>query len=198
MKKLPLPLEIVKGRYPIVTQEYGDQSNVAWYKANGVNIDAHNGTDIVISGGDVATYGTKLIAPVKCLRNKVWFTDPMSTQGNGVKVQWSNELGQAVKMTVWHCSECVNQEEYKKGDTLGYIGNSGLVSPAPTFFGVHKGAHLHLMTYINDVLTNPREVFDFNKWTVSETDTSKEKDLPPFQYFLNKISQSISALTLKK
>lgn len=194
MNKLPLPLEIVRGRYPIVTQEFGDTAKAEWYKANGININAHNGTDIVISGGPVATYGTKIICPAKALRNKVWFTDPMSTQGNGVKVQWQNENNEVVKMTVWHCSECVSQEEYQRGDTLGYIGNSGLVDPKPTFSSVHNGAHLHLMTYINEVLCNPREVFDFGRWIVSETDTSKEKDLAPFQYFINKISESLKKL----
>ena len=190
--KFPLPLEIVKGRFPVVTQEFGNKSNADWYRANGINIDAHNGTDIVIGGGRnqaVDTYGCKLVCPTGALLNAVWFDEPMSTKGNGVKVQWND--GRTIKMVVWHCSECNRQEEYKAGDTLGYIGNSGLVSPKPSYAAVHNGAHLHLMTYINDVLTDPREVFDFTKWTVSATDTGITKDLPPFQYFLNKIFQSL-------
>ena len=199
--KYPLPLEIVKGRRPFVTQEYGDKSRVAWYKANGVNIEEHNGTDIVISGGKnqaTDTYGTKLVNPFpNALRNKVWFDTPMSTQGNGVKVQHTDPEVGTIKMTVWHCSECNNQEEYKQGDVLGYIGNSGLVSPAPSVWNAHAGAHLHLMTYINDVLVDPRQVFDFTKWTVSSTDTSIEKDLPPIAYYLNKIRVALSAMFAK-
>jgi murein DD-endopeptidase MepM/ murein hydrolase activator NlpD len=195
--KYPLPLEIVKGRYPVVTQEFGDASRVAWYKANGVDINAHNGTDIIIGGGKngpVDTYGTKLVCPFPTgLRNKVWYTEPLSTQGNGVRIQFSDERG-VIKMLVWHCSECNNQEEYKQGDTLGYIGNSGLVDPKPTFANVHAGAHLHLGTFVNDVLCDPREIFDFTKWFISDVDTSVQKDLPPFQFFINKIRASLTSL----
>jgi murein DD-endopeptidase MepM/ murein hydrolase activator NlpD len=200
--KYPLPLEIVKGRFPFVTQEFGNQTNNAWYIANGIKFDAssgggHNGTDIVIAGGKnqaTDTYGTKLVNPFpKALRNKVWFEDAMSTQGNGVKVQFTDERG-VIKMIVWHCSECNNQEEYNLGDTLGYIGNSGLVTPKPTVWNAHAGAHLHLGVYINDVLANPRDVFDFTKWTVSNTDTSIEKDLPPIAYFLNQIRITLSSI----
>ena len=94
-------------------------------------------------------------------------------------------------MTVWHCSETFYREEYQEKDTLGFIGNSGLVRPAPTYSSVHAGAHLHLMTYVNEVLVNPREIFDFNKWYISDKDTGIEKDLPPFQYFLNKIAEAL-------
>lgn len=199
--KLPLPLEIVKGRYPVITQEFGNTSNNEWYIANGIKFDAtssggHNGTDIVIGGGknqNTDTYGTKLVCPTKALLNKVWYTEPLSTKGNGVKVQWSDPRG-TVKMVVWHCSECPEQQEYQDGDTLGYIGNSGLVSPIPNYFSVHAGSHLHLGTCINDVSTNPREIFDFTKWYVSEIDTGIEKDLHPFQYFLNKIIASFKII----
>ena len=200
--KYPLPLEIVKGRFPVVTQEFANLSNNAWYVANGIKFDAssgggHNGTDIVIGGGKnqaTDSYGTKLVNPFpKALKNKVWFDEPMSTKGNGVKVQHTDERG-TIKMVVWHCSECNDQEEYKKGDTLGYIGNSGLVSPKPSVWNAHAGSHLHLMTYVNDVLVNPREVFDFKKWTVSKVDTSVDKDLPPISHFLNQIRISLSSL----
>ena len=193
--KYPLPLEIVRGRYPIVSQEFGDPSRAEYYKAHGININAHNGTDIVISGGSSNTYGTKLVCPAPtALLNKVWQLDPMSTSGNGVQCQWQDERG-TIKMTVWHCSETNRQSEYKLGDTLGYMGNSGLVDPVPSVFNVFAGSHLHLGVKINDVLADPREVFDFTKWTVSETDTGIEKDLPPFLFYLSKIAKEI--LTLK-
>ena len=185
--KYPLPIEIVKGRYPVVSQEYGDKRLVEWYKANGVNVDEHNGADIVISGGQQATYGTKLVCPVpNALLDKVWFTHALSTQGNGVRIRWQDERG-SVQCMVWHCSECNQQGEYKEKDTLGYIGNSGLVTPKPSVWNVFSGVHLHLGTYVNGVLVNPREIFDFTKWYVSETDTSVSKDLPPFVYFINQI-----------
>ena len=190
--KYNLPIEVVRGRKPIITQEFGNMSNNAWYAANGIDTAiGHNGTDIVISGGAIATYGTRLVCPVpKALLNKVWYTEPLATKGNGVKVQWNDERG-VVKMTVWHCSETFYREEYQEKDTLGFIGNSGLVRPAPTYSSVHAGAHLHLMTYVNEVLVNPREIFDFNKWYISDKDTGIVKDLPPFQYFINKIAEAL-------
>ena len=190
-----LPIEIVRGRFPIVSQEYGDKSNVEWYKSQGINITGHNGTDIVISGGAVATYGTRLVCPVpNALLDKVWFTTPLSTQGNGVRIRWRDERG-LVQCLVWHCSETNQQGEYKELDTLGYIGNSGIVRPAPTVWNVHNGAHVHLMAYVNNVLVNPREIFDFMKWYKSDIDTSVEKDLPPFTYFLNLIRESFLGIT---
>lgn len=196
--KLPLPIEIVKGRYPVVTQEWGDTSRVEYYRAHGLNITAHNGTDIVIGGpgdGGRNTYGTKLVCPADALRNATWFTSPLSTQGNGVKVQWQDEERGTIKMVVWHLSEVNRQEEYKKGDLLGYIGNSGLVDPPASVWNVFQGSHLHLGTWINNVECDPREIFDFSQWHVSETDTSMEKDLPPFVYFINKVREGIASLT---
>lgn len=195
--KYPLPIEIVKGRFPIITQEFGDTSSNQWYLDHGIDFKGtgHNGTDIVIGGGKNQgqdTYGTRLVCPVpNALLNAVWFTSPLSTQGNGVKIQWNDERG-AVKMVVWHCSECDSQPEYHQGETLGYMGNSGLTSPAPSMWNVFAGSHLHLGTYVNNVLVNPREIFDFSKWKVSDYDTSIEKDLPPFVYFLNKLRNLIS------
>lgn len=200
--KYPLPIEIVKGRYPVITQEFGDTTNNQWYEQNGINFDTrsnggHNGTDIVIGGGGhqaTDTYGTKLVCPVpKANATRVWFESPMSTQGNGIEIQWNDVRG-FCQALCWHCSECNFQEEYKEGDTLAYMGNSGLVSPAPSFYAVHNGAHLHLGTWINGVMVNPREIFDFTRWYVSDTDTSVQKDLPPFQYFLNQLMIEIKHL----
>ncbi len=196
MIKYPLPLEIVRGRYPVITQEFGDPTRAQWYKDHGVNIDAHNGTDIVIGGGKQSakdTYGTRLVCPVPHAQfNALWFSGPVSTQGNGVKVQWNDERG-TVKMLVWHCSECITQSSYQEKDTLGFIGNSGLTNPAPSIYNVFAGAHLHLGTYVNDVLCNPRDIFDFTKWYVSDFDTSVEKDLPPFTWAIQKIKDAIAA-----
>ena len=197
--KYPLPIEIVKGRFPVITQEFGNHSNDTWYASNGIYLQdtGHNGTDIVIGGGKkqtTDTCGTRLVCPVPvALKNKVWFTEPMSTQGNGVKVQWNDERG-VVKMTVWHCSETNEQWEYKEGDTLGFMGNSGLVYPKPSVWNAHAGSHLHLMTYVNDILVDPREIFDFSQWYVSDVDTSVEKDLSPIQFFLSQISDILKGL----
>lgn len=200
--KYSLPIRIVKGRYPVITQEFGNQSNNPWYELNGVKFDAssqggHNGTDIVIRGGKnqaTDTYGTELVNPFpNALPTKVWWDSAMSTKGNGIQIQMKDERGQ-IRILCWHCSECHFQEEYKEGDTIGYVGNSGLVTPKPSFTNVHAGAHLHLGAWINGVMVNPREIFDFTKWYVSDVDTSIEKDLPPIQYFINIVMNSIKSL----
>ena len=199
MKKYPLPIEIVKGRLPLVTQEFGNHSNDAWYANNGINLGetGHNGTDLIITGGWAATYGTRLVCPFpKALLNKVWYTEPMSTKGNGIQIQCNDERG-VIKMLIWHCSETNEQMEYDEKDTLGFIGNSGLVSPKPYFANVHAGSHIHLMTYVNGVLVDPREIFDFNEWYVSETDTSIEKDLPPFFHFLSYVRKTLEEISGK-
>lgn len=196
--KLKLPLEIVAGRFPIVTQEFGDQSNVQWYKDHGVNINAHNGIDIVIGGGSKPgqdTYGVRLVCPVHtAMLNKVWQLDPMNTQGNGLECQWPDARG-TIKMILWHTSETIRQAEYAEGQTMGYIGNSGLCNPAPSIWNVYAGSHLHLGCKLNDELIDPREVFDFSQWHISETDTSIEKDLPPFIYFIQKIKDAFTTMT---
>jgi len=197
--KLPLPIEIVKGRRPHITQEYGNTSFADWYKSNGINIDAHNGTDIIIIGGKAQgqdTYGTRLVSPTNSTLTRTWFTTPMSTKGNGIELRWDDERG-AIHMLLWHTSELNTQNTYKEGETLAYIGNSGLTSPSPSVWNVYAGSHLHLGTFINGVLCNPREIFDFDKWYVSETDTSIEKDLSPFQYYINQILSTIKGLTGK-
>lgn len=196
--KYPLPIEVVKSRFPILTQEYGNTSNNAWYKKNGIDIEAHNGADFVISGGAVATYGTRLVCPVPNARaTRLWWESPMSTKGNGIQIQWSDENGfcQAI---LWHASEVNFLEEYKEGDTLGYMGNSGLCKPPHTVWNVHAGSHLHLGTWINGSMVDPREIFDFAKWFTSEKDTGVEKDLSPFPYYLSKIFDIMRELFLKE
>jgi murein DD-endopeptidase MepM/ murein hydrolase activator NlpD len=198
--KYPLPIEVVRGRRPTVTQEFGNHTNDAWYKANGVNLDntGHNGTDIVITGGknrSVDTYGTKLVCPVpNASLTKLWWAhEALNTKGNGIEIQWKDERG-LIYVLCWHCSEVVEgKDTFKKGDPLGYMGNSGLVSPKPSYFAVHNGAHLHLGTWINGVLVNPREVFDFEQWFTTEVDTGIAKDLPPIQYFLNQVVLSLKS-----
>lgn len=184
-----LPLEIIKGRRPFVSQEFGNHSNDAWYAANGLNFSAtgHNGTDIIIVGGknvNTDTYGTKIVCPFpNATLGRVWFEGAMNTKGNGVEFFY-NEPKRQIKVKVWHCSECDTQPEYKEGDAVGYIGNTGLCSPAPTFWSPYAGSHLHLMTYIDGNLCNPREIFNFTKWYVSDTEDTK-KDIPPLQWALD-------------
>lgn len=194
MKKYPLPISIPKGHFIVQTQPYGDKSTVDWYKANGVNLTEHNGSDLVVSfpgataqQSRFATYGAKLVCPTdkKAYLSKAWWDNPMSTKGNGIQITWEED-GKDYTVRFWHCSEIVQKNLYAKEDVLGYIGNSGLVRPAPSPECAHCGAHLHLMLYVNGVLTDPMEVFDLNQWFTS-TDSGIVKDLPPIIYYLKSI-----------
>jgi len=201
--KYPLPLSMPAGRHPIITQPYGDKTSVEWYRANGLNLTEHNGTDIVISfpgataeQSRIATYGARIVCPVpSAFLEKTWWDSPMSTKGNGIQIAWKEGVDR-FQMLSWHCSEVNPQNTYKEGDTLGFMGNSGLVRPAPTNACVHCGAHIHLMLYANGVLTDAMTKFDAKRWYTSQ-DTGIEKDLAPFQFFFDKIMGLLALLKVK-
>jgi murein DD-endopeptidase MepM/ murein hydrolase activator NlpD len=45
-------------------------------------------------------------------------------------------------------------KKVKKGETIGYIGNTGK----------SKAAHLHLEVKVNNILIDPRAVFPYDKF----------------------------------
>lgn len=186
--KLPISAPIK----PTLTQGYGDTSRVAWYKTNGINIDFHNGLDYVV-GDSTLTYGTKLVCPFPTAAlSKSWWTNPLSTSGNGIEIQ-SGEY----KVRFWHCSEIVIKSSYKEGDVVGYIGNSGLCSPAPSDNRPFDGSHLHLMVFKNDVLIDPLTIFKKDEWFLS-TDTTIEKDLPPLFRVVKYMTEIVKNLLVSK
>lgn len=195
MKKLKIPLRIPKGLYPKITQAFGDKRLVDWYKKNGVDIDFHNGVDITV-GNSVQTYGTAIVAPIKSYYDKVWFDEPMSTKGNGIAITFEHDK-EYYRMIAWHTSENVEKNKYKEGDTIAYIGNSGLVTPKPTPSKAHNGAHIHLMLYKNGELIDPMELFDITQWYEGD-DTGVEKDLPPLFWALQRAKELLNELLLKK
>jgi hypothetical protein len=188
-------LPIASPTKPTITQYYGDKSRVAYYHANGIMIDAHNGVDFV-TGDAIQTYGTRLVCPVpKAELSKTWWENPMSTSGNGIQIAWE-EGSDRYNVRFWHCSEIVTTNTYLEGSTIAYIGNSGLCSPKPTPQKPFDGAHLHLMVFKNGVLIDPLDIFDQNQWFISE-DSGQEKDLPPLFWMLEYAKkQLLKLLTL--
>lgn len=185
MSKYPLPIAVPKGLRPVITQPFGSTQNASWYVANGIAPE-HNGIDIAI-GTPVQTYGTKIVCPVpESFLSKQWWDQPMSTKGNGIEISWKD--GKKYKMRAWHCSEIKTEAKYSEGDVIGFIGNSGLVRPAPSVSCVHCGAHLHLMLYEDGVLIDPLSVFDKNRWFESE-DTGLLKDLPPLVWGIEQLNK---------
>lgn len=199
MKK-PLPLAVPLGYQVYMTQPFGDTAKVEWYKANGLNISAHNGLDLVVWKSGITeaeskrlTYGTKIVCPVpNAVLDKTWWENPMSTKGNGIQIAWT-EGTDTYKMLAWHCSEINPKPKYVLEEQIGLIGNSGLVDPKPSPACVFCGSHLHLMLYKNSVLIDPEIYFDIKKWYTAP-DTGKEKDLAPFAHFLSWISAELKKL----
>jgi hypothetical protein len=184
--KYPLPIELPPEERPEITQEYGDKTRVAQYKAAGINISEHNGTDIVSSAGRQASFGARLVCPVPSAHLvKKWYTTPINTKGNGIEVGWYDEVGHYYTMKLWHCMEVADwKEAYVEGDTLGFMGNSGFVMPAPSAACPYCGSHLHLMVTRNGILIDPREIFDFTKWYIGPS-TGGAKDKVALQWALS-------------
>lgn len=190
--KYPLPISCPVGFKPTITQRYGDTSNAQWYKDHGINMTTHNGLDIVI-GDNYQTYGTKLVCPVPNAElSQTWFTDAMSTAGNGIQIGWEEGVDR-YNLIFWHCSEIVVKNTYKEQDIVGYIGNSGLVSPPVTPQSPFAGSHLHLGLRKNNILIDPLTIFDETKWYTSE-DSGQEKDLPPLFWALKYAQEQFKKL----
>lgn len=206
--KFAFPIKLHSGLNSIITQEYGNKNMVEWYKANGVDINEHNGTDIILSGHTSKTYGSELICPFpKGKVVKTWFDNPMSTKGNGTLIQSEpfeeDGIQKIVQFLLWHCSEIVTSKiDFVEGETIAYVGNSGLVRPAPRPDCAYCGSHLHLgmfeYHFIDGVwiqrdadnglsgALNPMERIDISKIYYGD-DTGFDKDLAPAVWSLESI-----------
>lgn len=207
------PIKRHSGLLVKITQRYADPANVAWYKANGMNIPFHNGLDLILDGTPSQNYGTELVA---CFDGKVvrrYFESPMSSKGNGLVLE-SNPVEEEGKLRIyqavyWHCSKLSEKNEFKKGETVAYIGNSGLVRPAPTNECVHCGSHLHFMIYVyefqnglwvklysNNGVEGAVDPLPFIDGLQGESgdDTPFENDAPAYQYFIDLLVEKLKKI----
>lgn len=197
-----------------ISQLYGNISNNAWYLANGINTPFHNGVDLVLGLFDPAkTYGSECIACFDGNIVKTNWNNPMSNKGNGLtlqsKVIEEDGVKRIYQAVYWHLSEIIKTSgEVKKGDVIGYTGNSGNVFPFPTQSAVFNGAHLHFMLFVFQ-WSNIKE-----NWTLLDFDNGVNgavnpvpyiddlqgeegidpgilKDLPPIQYFFGDLWDKI-------
>lgn len=191
-----------------ITQPYGSNANVEWYKANNIEVPFHNGVDLILTGTERQTYGSALITPTDGWKIvKVTFDSPMSTKGNGITIECQEfeEDGITKKLQVvyWHCSEIVSKfDALKQFDEIAYIGNSGAVNPAPTPECPYCGSHLHLMLFEFHKLNgrwmlqnenngvkgaiDPMTRFDI-AWIIRGEDTSVTKDTPPLKWAMDRL-----------
>ena len=208
MKKLPCPIKVHSGLKPIVTQPFGDTTTLAWYKERGMNIPFHNGTDIILSGTDVQTYGSELITPSEGWRIvKATFDAPMSTKGNGVTIQSpqfeEDGIQKVLQVVYWHASHIEFDSKVRPAyDTVANVGNTGAVRPEPTVKCPFAGSHLHLMLFEYHIINgrnvlqnanngvggaiNPLERFDMT-WTIEGKDTGGASDRYPLEWVFDKL-----------
>lgn len=189
--KFKFPIRIHSNKKLRISQYYGDDRNKEWYKENNLNITKHNGIDYLLNGKRTQSYGTELpcIFPeAKVVRR--YYTNAMSTTGNGLRIAYRDPQGVKWEAVYWHCSEVTEKRELKLGDTVALMGNSGLVMPKPTNKRPYNGTHCHFMLYRNGKLVNPilymgvADVF-YGK------DTGIEKDLAPLAWVLSYISNKL-------
>lgn len=122
-----------------ITQNFGE--NPDWYKANGYA--GHFGLDFA------TPYGTRILA---CDDGEVIRAG--FTAGNGNFCELQHSWGSSLYL---HFKEpaCVTVgQQVKKGENVGFAGNTGAVIPTPTKENPLAGTHLHFSIKINGVL-NP-------------------------------------------
>lgn len=195
--KFKFPIQLHSGLKIILSQPYGDERNADWYKANGLNITKHNGIDYLLSGKRSQSYGTPLPCIFPNARvTRRYYTEPMSTTGNGLRIAYKDPEGVKWEAVYWHVSEVTEERDLKLGDMVCLMGNSGLVKPKPTNKFPFKGTHCHFMLYRNGRLVDPLKYCDIQD-VFYGTDTSIEKDLAPLAWVLSYISKELSKLTKK-
>jgi hypothetical protein len=200
--KYKFPIQCPHNHSLLLQQSYGEAKNIEWYKKNGIDIPFHNGVDITITPdpSKLVTYGAACVAPFNCRKVKTTWDSPLSTKGNGITLQSDPfiENGKEIILQIvfWHLSGIVDDQYFKEGEIVGYIGNSGAVSPAPTPECPYCGAHLHFMlfefhdgmlTHANNGVKgaiDPFTRFDINSPYIGETDVAK--DLPPVMWAFEK------------
>lgn len=189
-----------------VEQEFGNTSNNVWYNAHGIFSVGHNGIDITF-GNAKQTYGTECVCPFDNAKVvKVSWDSPTSTKGNGITIESSPINGVVYQVVFWHTGEIAVKlgQDLKLGDVVCYIGNSGLVDPAPSAIYPWNGSHCHLMLFKKtwngtfwvykslgtiDGAINPRELFDFTQW-YSGIDTGLAHDGWVLKDYLSLLSPS--------
>src|SRR3990167_2849495 len=212
--KLLSPVKRHSGLLVKINQRFADPANVAWYKANGIDIPFHNGLDLGLTGTPSQNYGSELVACFDGRVVKRTFESPMSAKGNGLTLEskpfiedGKTKIYQSV---YWHCSKLSDKNEFKKGETVAYMGNSGLVLPKPSVECVHCGSHLHFMIYSWELqdgvwtllnkdngvggAIDPLPLIDGLQGESEGDDTPFENDAPAYQYFIDLIREIIKEL----
>jgi murein DD-endopeptidase MepM/ murein hydrolase activator NlpD len=127
-----------------ITQKFGE--NPSWYKANGY--DGHFGIDYA------TPYGTAILA---CDDGEVVRND--RTVGNGNFIEIKHKWGYSLYLH-FKDKACKNIGQIvKRGEIIGYAGNTGDVKPAPTKDNKLAGTHLHFSIKVNGIISSEYKNF---------------------------------------
>lgn len=195
MQKFKAPLICPKGSRVYVTQGYKP--------------DIHDAVDLVVWKDGLSpemnkefTHGAQEVSPFKvaeCMQSE-YFEKTVGMQGqeapSGGWVDIKGYYDETYDMTLHFQHNCINKikvgDIVKEGQIIGYMGNAGLCTPAPTADYPFDGTHLHLSVWLrsrqpnaNAFSVNPFDYFDFTKWYEGE-DSSKEIDNERRVWGLNK------------
>ncbi len=114
------------------------------------NTDFHTGMDI--SGSGTSIYGARIVSSGAGTVVKV-----QNNGSNGYGLFCIIDHGGGYTTLYAHTSSIVVSvgDEVEKGQTIGYVGNSGWVIPSPTASNPTGGSHLHIEFRVNGVHKNP-------------------------------------------
>ena len=188
-----IPLRVPAGRVVSITQEFKDAARVAWYKENGVTTNEHTGLDLAC-GSDWETYGTPFVCPFSSAtlhaREIESATGP---KGSRVQIRHVDWKGRELILGGLHLSEISENAGFVEGDVIGYIGNSGSVTPKPSIIRPAAGAHLHLTLLVDGKLTDPTLFFDVRN-PYRGADTGIAKDLPAADWAVKELLRIVSGI----
>jgi murein DD-endopeptidase MepM/ murein hydrolase activator NlpD len=206
--KLLTPIRRFGNNKVVISQNYGEVKYSKWYKDRGIKMPFHNGIDLVLSGGNIDTYGAEAVACFDGQVIKTFWGGKMNSHGNGITIRskpvYENGIGKMYEALYWHLSELKSPfaSEIGVGSCIGYIGNSGDVRPAPSFINPWAGCHLHfgVLEYkntgdgwfvenkdngVNGYIDPLPLITDLQGFEGKDTGVSK--DLAPVRYFINKL-----------
>ncbi len=158
----PFPLRIPDRKKITVTQGFKSQELIDEYKKAGYNMQFHDAVDIA-TGQLKDTHGTPFVCPFP-VAECIYFDDSGETgtqKADRLQVKYI-EKGIEYILGGLHFSKMIKKDNYVKGETMAYLGNSGFVLPAPTKESPLNGSHLHMTLRVNGVVVDPLLYFDIN------------------------------------
>jgi len=158
--------------------------------------DGHEGNDIVVAGSDYGprTFGLPFVWPFP-FPGRIYDSvadSPIAAEAKKAHAQVDGidpNTGIAYSILVIHLSGAAytvaagqaSNAVFHEGDVIGYLGNSGMVSPKPTIERPFDGSHAHIglgikkLGEINYTMVDPSIYFDINDPFRGPDDPSRDQ-----------------------